>query len=91
MPLQLKLPAPAFKGTPADVQFGANVEPLPTKPRSPFLVPAGHKNLTLTSKISSSDSNATPAMLAKIVGGDKEAFDDSIVNWMCSGPTSWSA
>ncbi len=79
VPLKLTLPAPAFKGTPKDVQFGANVEPLPAKPRPPLLVPAGLKNLAPAAKITCSDSNATPDMLAKIVDGNKEAYDDSII------------
>ena len=33
VPLALKLPAPAFKGTPKDLQLGPNVEPLSDKPR----------------------------------------------------------
>ncbi len=79
VPLKLTLPAPAFKGTPKDVQFGANVEPLSTNARPPLLVPAGLKNLAPAAKITCSDSNASPDMLAKIVDGNKEAYDDSII------------
>ena len=37
VPLQLKLPAPAFKGTPKDIQLSAYVEPLSDKPRPPMM------------------------------------------------------
>src|SRR5512137_668890 len=57
VPLPLKLPAPAFKGTPKDLQLGPNVEPLSDKPRPPMMVPADLKNLAPGSKISCSDKN----------------------------------
>jgi len=79
VPLKLKLPAPAFVGTPPDAPKGANIEPLSKLPRPPLLVPADVKNLAPASKISCSDTNATAAALAKITDGDKEANDTSIV------------
>src|SRR5882724_13230936 len=45
VPLNLKLPPPAFKGTPKDIQLSSYVEPLSDKPRPPMMVPAGLKNL----------------------------------------------
>jgi len=79
VPLPLKLPAPAFKGTPKDVQTNSYTEPYPDKPRAPFMAPAGLKNLATGAKVTSSDKNATSAMLEKIVDGDKEATDESII------------
>jgi hypothetical protein len=79
VPLELKLPAPAFKGTPKDIQLSAYVEPLSDKPRPPMMVPAGLKNLASGSKVTSSDANATADTLAKITDGDKEASDQSII------------
>jgi hypothetical protein len=79
VPLDLKLPAPAFKGTPKDVQIGPNVEPLSDKPRAPMMVPPGLKNLATGSKVSSSDKNVSAENLAKIIDGDKEASDQSII------------
>src|SRR5215813_10128792 len=79
VPLELKLPAPAFKGTPKDIQLSSYVEPLSDKPRPPMMVPAGLKNLASGSKLSSSDKNATASTLAKITDGDKEATDESII------------
>ncbi|OQC27057.1 MAG: F5/8 type C domain protein [Verrucomicrobia bacterium ADurb.Bin063] len=78
-PLALKLPAPAFKGTPKDVDVGPNVEPLSDKPRPPMMVPRGLKNLAPGSKLTSSDKNATSDILARITDGDKDASDQSII------------
>jgi hypothetical protein len=79
VPLDLKLPAPAFKGTPKDIQLSAYVEPLSDKPRPAMMVPAGLKNLAAGKKVTSSDKNATEETLAKVVDGDKEASDQSII------------
>ena len=51
VPLAIKLPAPAFKGTPKDLQLGPNVEPISDKPRAPMMVPAGLKNIALDPKV----------------------------------------
>ena len=77
--LAIKLPAPAFKGTPKDLQLGPNVEPISDKPRAPMMVPASLKHIAPGSKISCSDKNATADTLAKITDGDKEASDQSII------------
>ena len=77
--LDLKLPAPAFKGTPKDIQLSSYVEPLSDKPRPPMMVPAGLKNLMPTAKLTASDKNATGSTLEKVVDGDKEASDQSII------------
>src|SRR2546423_1669911 len=58
VPLEIKLPAPAFKGTPKDIQLSTYVEPLSDKPRPAMMVPAGLKNLAPASKLTSSDKNA---------------------------------
>ena len=79
VPLMLDLPAAAFKGTPKDIQIGPNVEPLSDKPRPPMMVPAGLKNVALGAKLTCSDKNASADMLAKIVDGNKDASDDSII------------
>ena len=79
VPLILKLPPPAFKGTPKDIPLNSYVEPLSDKPRPPMMVPPGLKNLALNSKLTSSDKNATPDVLAKLIDGDKESSDQSII------------
>src|SRR5882724_1959971 len=79
VPLVIKLPAPAFKGTPKDIQLSAYVEPLSDKPRPPMMVPPGLKNIAPSAKITCSDKNATADALAKITDGDKEASEQSII------------
>jgi hypothetical protein len=79
VPLNLKLPAEAFKGTPKDIKTNAYTEPYPDKPRPAMMVPPGLKNLAKGAKITSSDKNATQEMLEKITDGDKEAADQSII------------
>ncbi len=81
VPLNLKLPAPGFKGTPKDIQLSAYVEPLSDKPRPAMLVPAGLKNIATAPgvKLTSSDKNATADVLAKLTDGDKEASEQSII------------
>ena len=77
VPLVLELPAPAFKGTPKDLQLGPNVEPLSDKPRAPMMVPSGLQNLAPDSALTSSDKNVTADTLAKLTDGDKAASDQS--------------
>ncbi len=79
VPLVVKLPPPAFKGTPKDLQLSSFVEPLSDKPRPPMMVPPGLKNLAKDAKLTSSDKNATSSVLEKITDGDKEASDQSII------------
>jgi len=81
VPLELKLPAAAFKGTPTEIKLSSYVEPLSDKPRPPMMVPAGLSNVALAPgvKLSCSDKNATADTLAKIVDGDKEASEQSII------------
>ena len=79
VPLNLKLPAPAFKGTPKDIQLSAYVEPLSDTPRPPMMVPPGLKNIAKEAKITASDKNATADALGKIIDGDKEASEESII------------
>ena len=79
VPLALKLPAPAFLGTPKDIPAGSTAE-LPSKtPRPPLMVPKDVKNVAPGSAITSSDSNASAEDLAKLTDGDKEATDSSIL------------
>jgi hypothetical protein len=79
VPLTLKLPPPAFKGTPKDLQLSSYVEPLSDKPRPPMMVPPGLKNIAKGSKLTSSDKNAKASDLEKLIDGDKEASDQSII------------
>ena len=84
-PLKLKLPPPAFKGTPKDIQLSSYVEPLSDKPRAPMMVPPGLKNIAAGAKLTCSDKNATSSTLEKVTDGDKEASDQSII-FLRKGP-----
>jgi hypothetical protein len=80
VPLNIKLPEPAFKGTPKEIQLSKYVEPYdPDKKRPPFMVPDGLVNLVAGKKPTSSDTNATESILTKITDGDKEPSDQSII------------
>ena len=75
-PLELDLPAPAFKGTPKDMKVDPNVEPLSDKPRPAMMVPKGLSNLASGKNVSAS-TGTTSSSLKKVVDGDKEAYDTS--------------
>lgn len=77
--LPLKLPAPAFIGTPSDTPVPANVEKPTGKPRPPFLTPPGVSNVALGKPVTSSATNALPEKLAKITDGQKEASEQNTV------------
>jgi len=79
VPLQLKLPAPAFIGTPADSAAGPDVEKPTGKPRPPLMVPSGLSNVALGKPVTSSSTNTPAEKLAKITDGDKEAEESSII------------
>jgi hypothetical protein len=79
VPLDLKLPAPAFVGTPKDTIVGPNIEPLSDKPRPPLMVPGDVKNLAPGSAVTTSDTNATPKQLDKLTDGVKESSDTTTI------------
>jgi len=79
VPLQPKLPAPSFIGTPKDLPPGSDVEPTPKEPPPPLMIPKDARNLAPEAKLTTSDKQATAADLAKITDGDKEATDESVV------------
>ncbi len=88
VPLILKLPTAAFKGTPKDIQTNSYTEPYdPDKVRPPMMVPAGLKNLAAGSKITCSDTNLPADSLTKLTDGDKDASEQSII-FMRKG-TQW--
>ena len=66
--------APALRGTPEDLPVGPNIEPLPDKPRPPFLVPKDVMNVAAGRPVSSSAPPLSGA-LSQLTDGKKEAFD----------------
>jgi RNA polymerase sigma factor (sigma-70 family) len=79
VPLVLKLPMPAFKSEIVNIPRNDNVERPSSKPRPPLLVPPGLTNLARGCKVTSSDKYTRAEALAKIVDGDKEATEQSVV------------
>jgi len=79
VPLQLNLPAAAFKVIPKDLPIGPDVEPLLDRPRPLMWVPPGLFNLAPHATLASSDRNANPETLAKITDGDQSASEQSII------------
>ncbi len=78
-PLDIKLPIPAFMGTPTDIPLGDRIEKPSDKPRAPFLAPKGCENVALKKKVSSSDKSPITGTLDLITDGDKESADSSYV------------
>lgn len=78
-PLPLKLPIPAFMGTPTDMPLGDHIEKPSDKPRPPFLAPKGVQNLAFKKKVISSDKSPITGTLDLVTDGDKESNDNSFV------------
>lgn len=78
VPLDLKLPKAMFIGTPQNMQVPNLEKPL-GKPRPPFLVPTGTKNISKGKPVSSTDEEPIIGEIDMITDGDKEAGDGSFV------------
>ncbi len=78
-PLPLKLPIPAFMGTPTDIPLGDHIEKPSDKPRPPFMAPKGLQNLAAKKKVTSSDKSPITGALELVTDGDKESNDNSFV------------
>ncbi len=78
VPLPIKLPKPAFVGTPKDIPVGTTVEKPSGKPRPVPLVAKGTVNLALKKKVTSSKAPFS-GTLDLITDGDKEARDGAAV------------
>jgi len=74
VPLDVDLPAPAFRGTPVPLKE-PNVEKPRGKPREPFLAPEGTVNVSRGKSVSCSDPAPAGGELDFITDGDKEATD----------------
>lgn len=78
-PLPLQLPQPTLKGTPDDLPTGPGIEPLSDKPRPQFMAPEGVKNVAAGKKVILSDKNPISGKPELVTDGQKEAFDDQVV------------
>jgi len=81
VPIPLKLPRPAFIGTPKNIPPGTTVEKPTGKPRPPFLAPEGVTNVALRKPVTASDSEPIIGELALVTDGEKEATEGSYVEF----------
>jgi hypothetical protein len=81
VPLKLKLPKPAFKGTPKHVPPGTNLEEPRKGPRPDFLAPKGTQNVALGMKVTASDTDPIIGEIELITDGDKEANEGCYVEF----------
>ena len=82
--LKVKLPKPAFVGTPKTLPAGIkNIEKPTGKPRPAFMAPKGVTNLAAGKSVTSSDKEPIIGKLDQVTDGDKEATDGS---WVELGP-----
>jgi hypothetical protein len=79
VPLKVKLPKPAFKGTPAHAPPGTRVKKPTGKPRPPFLAPKASKNVAKDKPVISSDMEPIIGEIKFATDGDKEANEGSYV------------
>lgn len=79
VPLELKLPKPAFKGTPTNAPANTNLEENRKGPRPPLLVPPGVVNVAAGKPVTSSDPEPIIGSLKLVTDGDKEAKEGSYV------------
>jgi hypothetical protein len=90
VPIEIKLPRPAFETTPRIGPPGFDTSRLKIgdgKPRPPFMAPAGVKNVALGKPVAASDEEPIIGDPEQVTDGDKEAGDGSYVEF---GPmTQW--
>ncbi len=78
VPLETKLPAAAFKGTPANIPTNTYTEPYSEAPPPALMIPADATNLAPAAKLTTS-STYNADKLNQLVDGDKEASEQSVV------------
>lgn len=79
VPIELKLPNPAFSGTPRDTPPGTTVEKPSGKPRPTPMAPKGTVNLALKKKVTSGSRGTFSGSLEMVTDGEKEAREDTVV------------
>jgi len=77
-PIDILLPAPAFRGTPVPLKE-PNVEKPLGNPRPPFLAPEGTRNLALGRPVRTSDPAPSAGELDYVTDGQKEASDFALL------------
>ncbi len=82
-PLEIKLPKPAYTGTPKNIPDSPYLEKPSETPRPPFLAPKGAVNVALGKPVTSSDRDPIIGRLEQITDGNKEGTEG---NWVELGP-----
>ncbi len=77
--LDIKLPIPAFIGTPPDIPESEHIEKPTEEPRPPFLAPRGTRNLAFRKKVTLSDTNPINGSPELVTDGNKEAADENVL------------
>jgi hypothetical protein len=78
-PLEIKLPIPAFMGTPTDIPLNEHIEKPSDKPRAPFLAPKGSKVISTKKKVTLSDKSPINGGAELVTDGNKEAGDANVL------------
>ncbi|HOO16142.1 MAG TPA: hypothetical protein PLU99_03445 [Phycisphaerae bacterium] len=79
VPLNIKLPKPAFRGTPKHVPPGTNLEEPRKGPRPPFMAAKGAVNVAAGKPVTSSDSEPIIGSIKLVTDGDNSADEGSYV------------
>lgn len=77
--LELKLPKPAFKGTPTNAPPGTNLEPPRKGPRPSLKVPTGVRNVASKKRVTASDDDPIMGSAKLLTDGNKNADEDAYV------------
>ncbi len=86
-PLPLKLPDPAYAGTPKKLPADTTALKPTGKPRAPFMAPKGTTNVALNKPVTSSDKLPISGSLELITDGRKQGFSENVV--MLRRRTQW--
>lgn len=78
-PLPLKLPNAAFKGTPENIEFTANMEKPTGKPRPAFMAPKGVVNVAQGKKVTCSDKSPMTGNPELVTDGEKTAMETTVM------------
>jgi len=78
-PVPIRLPAPGYEGTPPNFMNIPNMEKPSAKERSPFLAPAGVRNVAKGKKVTSSEKDPVVGDLDMVTDGDDAQIDGNNV------------
>jgi len=78
-PLDIKLPIPAFMGTPTDIPLNEHIEKPSDKPRAPFVTFKGAQLVSEKKPVTLSDKNPINGSAELVTDGNKEAGDANVL------------